>query len=80
MDPATIKGLVYLVLILAGGAGIWILVLYLILGAARRRNAELELANAALAAQLSGVRARVEARSKPDAELLDDVTSLLADL
>ena len=42
MDSQTLRGLVYLFLILAGGATLWIFILYLILGRARQRIAALE--------------------------------------
>jgi hypothetical protein len=80
VEPETLKGLVYLCLILFGGAAIVILVLALVAAARGRRIAELELINAGLAAQIEGVRLRVEKRSESDAEVLADVTSLLSDL
>ena len=80
MDPQTLRGLVYLFLILASGAALWIFILYLILGRARRRIVELETENSRLKRQLADVKARVETRGMSDEELLKDVTDLLSDL
>lgn len=80
MDPQTLRGLVYLFLILAGSAGLWIFVLYLILGRARRRIVALETENKRLERKLADLKVRIETRSMSDVELLEDVTDLLADL
>ena len=80
MDPQTLRGLVYLFLILAGGAALWIFILYRILGKARRRIVELDTENSRIKRQLADVKARVETRGMNDEELLKDVTDLLADL
>lgn len=80
MDPQTLRGLVYLILILAGGAALWILILYLILGRARRRITALDTENRKLKRQLEDVKAKIETREMDDVELLKDVTDLLADL
>lgn len=80
MDPQTLRGLVYLFFLLAGGAGLWILILYLLLGRARRQVAELETENRRLERKLADLKVRVETRSMSDVELLKDVTDLLADL
>ena len=40
MDAKTLQGIVYLVLLCAGGAGLWIFVLYQVLGRTRQRVAE----------------------------------------
>lgn len=80
MDPQTLRGLVYLFLVLFGGAGLWILILYLILGRARRSIVALETENKKLKRQLAEVKVRVETREMNDVELLEDITSLLADL
>lgn len=80
MDPQTLRGLVYLFLILACGAALWIFILYLILGRARRRIVGLETENSRLKRQLADVKARVETRGMSDEELLRDVTDLLSDL
>ena len=80
MDAQTLRGLVYLFLILAGGAGLWILVLYLILGRARRQIVALETETHALRRRLADVNVRIETRSMDDVALLQDVTDLLADL
>lgn len=80
MEPETLRGLVYLVLILGGGAGLWIFILYLLLGRARRRVVALETENHRLERKLADLKVRVETRSMSDVELLKDVTDLLADL
>lgn len=80
MDPDTLQGIVYLFLILAAGAAIWILILYLMLGAARRRVAELELAVEILRGQVENMRNRIEMRSKTDEEVLADAATVLRDL
>jgi len=80
MEPETLRGLVYLFRILAGGAGLWIFILYLLLGRARRRIVALETENQRLERKLADLKVRVETRSMSDVELLEDVTDLLADL
>jgi hypothetical protein len=80
MDPQTLRGLVYLFLLLAGGAALWIFILYLLLGRARRQVARLDTENRRLGRKLADLKVRVETRSKSDVELLKDVTDLLADL
>ena len=80
LSPQILRGLVYLFLILAGGAALWIFILYLILGRARRRIVELDTENRKLKRQLEDVKVRIETRDMDDEELLKDVTDLLAHL
>jgi cell division protein FtsB len=80
MDSQTLRGLVYLFLILAGGAALWIFILYLVLGRARRRIAALETENKNLKRRLEDMKTRIETRSMDDVELLKGVTDLLGDL
>ena len=80
MDLQTLRGLVYLFLILAGGAALWIFILYLILGRARRRIVALDTENKKLKRQIEDVKVKIETKDMSDEELLKDVTDLLADL
>ncbi len=80
MDDTTLRVLFYLILTLVGGAGLWLVILYLTLGDARRRIVLLETENRKLKRQLEDIRVRVETRSMSDVELLEDVTRLFADL
>jgi hypothetical protein len=78
MDARTLQGIVYLVLLCAGGAGLWIFILYQILGRARRRIAELETEHAKLEPELAVREVERETRSMKDEALLEDVTDLFA--
>ena len=80
MELQTLKGLVYLFLILAGGAAIWIFILYLKLGNARREKALIEIENKNLKRQLSDIKIRIETRKMDDVDLLKDVTDLLSNI
>lgn len=78
MDAKTLQGIVYLVLLCAGGAGLWIFILYQILGRTRRRIAELEIEHARLERELAVREVERETRGMKDEELLEDVTDLFA--
>lgn len=78
MDTKTLQGIVYLVLLCAGGAGLWIFILYQILGRTRRRIAELETERARLERELAVREVERETRGMKDEELLEDVTDLFA--
>ena len=78
MDAKTLQGIVYLVLLCAGGAGLWIYILYQILGRSRRRIAELETEHARLERELAVREVERETRSMKDEALLEDVTDLFA--
>jgi hypothetical protein len=78
MDAKTLQGIVYLVLLCAGGAGLWIFILYQILGRARRRIAELETEHARLEREFAAREVERETQGMKDAELLEDVTDLFA--
>ncbi len=78
MDAKTLQGIVYLVLLCAGGAGLWIFILYKILGRARQRIAELETEHARLERELAVREVALETQSMKDEELLEDVADLFA--
>jgi hypothetical protein len=78
MDGKTLQGIVYLVLLCAGGAGLWIFILYQILGRTRRRAAELETERARLERERAVREVERETRGMKDEELLEDVTDLFA--
>jgi uncharacterized protein HemX len=77
MDADTIRGIVYLVLLVAAGAGLWIFILYRMLSHARRRIAALEIERAQLARRIAELKAELENRSMSDEELLDELDDLL---
>lgn len=62
----------------AGGAGLWIFILYQVLGRARQRVAELETERARLERELVAREVERETRGMKDEELLEDVTDLFA--
>jgi hypothetical protein len=76
MDGKTLQGIVYLVLLCAGGAGLWIFILYQILGRSRWRIAELETEHARLERAVRKVEH--ETRAMKDEALLEDVADLFA--
>ena len=78
MDANTLQGIVYLVLLCAGGAGLWIFILYQILGRTRLRIADLETEHAKLERELAVREVERETRSMKDEALLEDVTDLFA--
>jgi hypothetical protein len=78
MDAKTLQGIVYLVLLCAGGAGLWIFILYQVLGRTRQRVAELETERARLERELAMREVERETRAMKDEELLEDVTDLFA--
>jgi hypothetical protein len=78
MDGKTLQGIVYLVLLCAAGAGLWIYILYQILGRSRRRIAELETEHARLERELAVRKVEHETRAMKDEALLEDVADLFA--
>lgn len=80
MDANTGRGLIYLVLILGSGVGLWIVILYRILSGVRRANAALQTENDRLKRQLHDVKVRIETRSLSDDALLQDVADLVSGL
>lgn len=80
MSPDTIQGIVYLVLIVALGLGVWIFILYLILGRAQQNAAALVIENRRLKRALAKETAETETEEMTDEELLGDVADLLSGL
>ncbi|WP_428263466.1 hypothetical protein [Haliangium sp.] len=78
MDDRALSGIVYLVLLVAGGAGLWIFILYQVLGRSHRHAAALATELAQVKRALATIRAELETRSMSDDELLDELADILA--
>ena len=77
MDGDTVKGIVILILVLAGGAGLWIAILHWKLRQLAVELAEERRARAGLERELVHHRATAKAKGASDEELLDDVAGVL---
>ena len=71
MDDA-VRGLVYLVLFVAVGGGVWIGILYLALSSAKKRAASLELENRQLKRTIDAAKNREFTQQQTDEDLLAD--------
>lgn len=77
MDGDTVKGIVILILILAGGAGLWIVILHWKLRQVVVELAKERRARAGLERELAHHTATAKAKGASDEELLDDVAGVL---
>jgi hypothetical protein len=78
MAAKTLQGIAYLVVLCAGGAGLWIFILYQVLGCTHQRVAEHETERAKLERELATREVEHATRVMKDEELLEDITDLFA--